>query len=87
MDEFVIKSFRANPIVSKAFCPDCGVELEKSDNMLSTFPPQYTYFCPKCGYGYTSLKSFPTIDFEIVEEMNAGSQTEDTKSEEKEDAE
>lgn len=78
-NEMVVKTYIAKPILRKAFCPDCGVELEQSPVVISTFPAQFQYFCPECGYGYTSTANFPEVTFEPVEEVTA-EQSDDEES-------
>lgn len=49
------------------FCDKCG-GLMKSDNLvLATYPPQYTYYCEKCGEKTTSHKSYPCIVYKEEE--------------------
>ena len=36
-------------------CEFCGTELVFEERILTSIPPQYPYYCPKCGahYNYT----------------------------------
>lgn len=69
MDQITVKQFDVRPVMNRAYCPDCDVELEREDNLaVSTFPPTYYYFCPKCGYGYQSRIAYPTVDFVSIDD-------------------
>ena len=68
MSDPIIKKHQVRPYISKAYCPDCDKELERSDVVLTTYPAQYQYFCPECGYGYTSFDMYPTIEWEEFDE-------------------
>ena len=68
MDNFVVKREYVRPVLERAYCPDCGVELERDPVVLSTFPATFQYFCPKCGYGYRSHKSYPLIDYVNIDD-------------------
>ena len=79
-NQFVVKSFDVMPIMRRAYCPDCDVELERDSVVLATHPAQYQYFCPKCGYGYTSVIAYPTVDFAEITK-SADATKEDAKDE------
>lgn len=64
----IVKQFNVRPVLSRAYCPDCDVELEKSSVALLSNSPQFQYFCPQCGYGFTSFEQYPKIDYVEVEE-------------------
>jgi len=60
----IINKKKVVPYLSKVYCPDCNLELEESPVVLTSYPPQFQYFCPQCGYGYTTTEKYPKIDFE-----------------------
>ncbi len=63
MDQLIVKRFDVKPIMERAYCPDCDVELELDPVVLTTFPATYQYFCPNCGYGYQSNVKYPQVTF------------------------
>lgn len=63
---------KANAYIERAYCTDCkGVELERSNMVLTTYPLQYTYQCPKCGKSYTSFERYPKVIYEKIYEKTA----------------
>ena len=63
-----IKNFSVRPVLQRAYCPDCDIELEDIGVMLAGNPLQRQYACSNCGYIYTSHKIYPQIDFIEIEE-------------------
>lgn len=47
----------------KLFC-DCGVELERSNEVLLSAPPIYIYKCPNCKKEIHSRTSYPYSNLE-----------------------
>ena len=73
MDGFTIKRYNVKPVMERIYCPDCDVELEQDPVVLSSFPAQFQYFCPKCGYGFTSTSQYPQVTFVNEEEVGSDS--------------
>ena len=40
-------------LIHRVYCNDCNIELEFDNIVLSSYPPQYPYHCPKCNKHYT----------------------------------
>jgi hypothetical protein len=59
-----IKKTEIETFIENTLCPECNIELEKSDEVLLTNPPQYQYSCPKCNYTETSFEAYPKITYE-----------------------
>ena len=57
------KKIPVNVYVERIYC-DCGEELIRNDVVLTTYPCQYTYYCPKCGHCETSVEQYPKISFQ-----------------------
>lgn len=57
-----IKSFQVDIICDK--CKE-GI-MEKIDPPILTFPMQYKYKCPICGYEEISLTKYPYIEYEKI---------------------
>lgn len=53
--------------IEKLYCDNCGHEMINSNNMLTTYPPQYSYFCPACNEILTSFIEYPRIIYDIKE--------------------
>lgn len=49
-------------------CPECGTSLAADGNVLTSYPPQYPYTCPKCGYQTVLDKFYPSEEYEYVGE-------------------
>lgn len=59
------KKVNVKPMKVYLMCDECGMEMERPDEFVSTlvYPPRYTYRCPKCGKTETSTQGYPYIDF------------------------
>lgn len=63
-----IRRKKVKAIYFNAFhCPECGSELYKDSITLTTYPPQYCYYCNDCGFRTTSFQT-PGIEYEFEEE-------------------
>lgn len=62
-----IKSSSVNVYIEHAYC-ECGEKLERNNVVLTTYPAQYSYTCPKCGKTETSYDSYPKITYKEKEE-------------------
>lgn len=49
-------------------CDECGVPMEFTGMMLTSYPPQYPHKCPKCGKHETVFECYPKIEYEYVDE-------------------
>lgn len=65
-----IKNFPVRPVLQRAYCPDCDIELENTGAMLAGNQPQHQYACANCGYIYTSNEMYPKIDFIEEEDVD-----------------
>jgi len=59
--EIVKEEIAVKPVYVKALCPKCGIELKKSNVVLTTYPEQYQYYCEKCDFTSTSTTNYPHI--------------------------
>lgn len=59
--EIIEKELAVKPVFVKALCPKCGIELRKSDIILTTYPTQYQYYCEKCDFISTSTTNYPYV--------------------------
>lgn len=57
---------KVQPVIVKLYC-NCGKEMKRSDEVLSSFPPQYVYYCT-CGETHTDTICYPGIDYREVKE-------------------
>lgn len=66
-----IKKQEVKTFIERAYCNDCGVELEMQPFVIDTYPPIYTYKCPKCGKIIESRETFPrTVHEPVIDERN-----------------
>jgi len=57
------KKTEVKVFLKEALCPVCNKELQRSENVLLTYPVQYGYWCD-CGYTEISTECYPKIDYE-----------------------
>ena len=50
-------------LIHRAYCDDCKVELIDTGVVLTSFPAQYPYKCPKCGKAYTFYQNYPWVEW------------------------
>lgn len=53
--------------LQRLHCSKCGVEMKKRDIMYLSYPPRFSYDCPKCGYYHEDYYSYPK---QVMEEVN-----------------
>ena len=54
------KKVEVKTYMTMIYCSHCGAPLKASDTVLTTYPPQYQYNCPKCGLDtITTYEKFP----------------------------
>lgn len=47
--ESCLNNKKQDYFIKKNICPDCGTELIKDESVvLTSYPPQFKYECPKC---------------------------------------
>lgn len=61
-----IKTIPVNVYIEHAYC-ECGEKLERGNEVRLTYPPQYSYTCPKCGKCETSFDIYPKVTYKEKE--------------------
>lgn len=61
-----IKEYSAEPIMQKAFCSACEIELKYSGEALLSSPPKYVHECPRCGEIEHLSEAYPVFTFREV---------------------
>lgn len=56
--------------ISRLYCDDCNVEMNSSNIVMMSNPPQFTYTCPKCGKKLVLNEQFPKQE---LKEINSNS--------------
>lgn len=46
-------------VIERLLCDKCGTQMKSEPITLTTFPPQFPYKCPKCGYTTTAPGVYP----------------------------
>lgn len=66
------KSRQVDTFEVNLYCDSCGGEMNRiaPDVVLTTYPPQYTYICSKCGREFTTSKAYPYIRYVVREESD-----------------
>lgn len=49
-------------------CDECGVPMEFTGMVYTTYPGQYEHRCPKCGRTSCPNCAYPIIEYEYVDE-------------------
>lgn len=53
--------------MTMVYCRHCGAPLQPSDTVLTSYPPQYQYFCNYCNKdSLTSYERYPKIEYEEI---------------------
>lgn len=60
----MVKRIEVVPYIEQLYCDKCGAEMKINDSVLMTYPPQYGYTCPSCDNCETSIKCFPSVEYE-----------------------
>lgn len=61
------KEFLATPVVVKAYCEKCDVELALDNKQLLAEPAKFIYKCPVCDGTHTSTDMYPYVTFREIE--------------------
>lgn len=64
----MIKEKEVKCVMQRLYCDQCGTEMRYTGFVLTSYPPQYPYECPQCGYQETKVESYPRIDYVELEE-------------------
>lgn len=64
----IVKDFEVVPVLTKAFCSECGSEMKRVNNTIGfpSEPVKYVYECTGCDVTETSKDFYPTINFKEV---------------------
>lgn len=52
---------KVQPVMIRLYC-NCGKEMKRSNEILSSYPPRYTYYC-ECGITHSDTICYPTIEY------------------------
>jgi uncharacterized Zn finger protein len=58
------KRVSVRPVRVSMHCPTCGDEMERSNEVLASYPPQYQYHCKVCGTKHTTREIYPRMEYE-----------------------
>ena len=64
--EFVVPRLEGETTIE---CPNCGENIFMSNVVLTSYPPQFSYFCKSCGWAGTSFVKWspPVIPTRIID--------------------
>ena len=62
----IIKEFEVVPVLTKAYCDECGGELKYSGSTLMSNPPKFPHECVECSATESLADIYPTINFKEV---------------------
>lgn len=66
----MIKEKEVKCVMKRLYCDKCGTEMRVQGFVFASYPPQYPYECPQCGYQETAFVSYSRIDYVEVGEDN-----------------
>ena len=55
----MVKRAEVRTFINRLYCDKCETEMEKSNMVLTSHPPQYQYFCNSCDFKMISWTSYP----------------------------
>lgn len=64
----MIKKYKVQPSMINIVCDKCNETMLPNNTVVATYPPIYTYVCPKCGYVEKSYEVYPLITYEEIKE-------------------
>ena len=64
----MIKKIKVETYLTRLYCYKCGEEMAQGDTVLTTYPQQYSYHCPKCNSVITDTKDYPYTTFKEVKD-------------------
>lgn len=62
------KQFKVGTFEERAYCEDCGEELEFTGIVYPTYPARFVHICPKCNKEDSFYDKYPRIVYERIEE-------------------
>ena len=62
------KQFKVGTFEERAYCEDCGEELEFTCTVYPTYPARFVHICPKCNKEDSFYDKYPRIVYERIEE-------------------
>lgn len=64
----MIRKCKVQPFMANIICDKCNEVMLSNNTVVATYPPIYTYICPKCGYVEKSYEVYPMITYEEIKE-------------------
>lgn len=52
--------------IVRLYCNNCGHEMENNGVMFTSYPAQYPYECPNCGWKTTATEEYPKIEYQEI---------------------
>lgn len=49
------------------YCDSCDEKMKTTNIVITTYPEQFEYYCPKCNNKITSFNSYPRLMYEWEE--------------------
>lgn len=62
----MVKSKKVETYVAILYCDNCGAEMRLCPEVLTSYPPQYKYICPKCGRAETSTVLYYSPEYKSI---------------------
>ena len=66
----MLEKKEAKTYIVRLYCNNCGNEMESTGVVLTSYPAQYPYECPNCGWKTTANEQYPKIEYQEINNNN-----------------
>ena len=63
----MIDKKEAKTYIVRLYCNKCGNEMASTGVVHTSYPIQYPYKCPNCGWKTTANERYPKIEYQEIE--------------------
>lgn len=50
----------------RLYCNNCNHEMQSNGSFLYSYPLQYPYICPNCGWKTTATELYPKVEYQEI---------------------
>ena len=68
----MIEKKEVKTYIVRLYCNNCRNEMESTGFVLPSYPEQYPYKCPNCGWKTTATERYPKIEYQEIDDGNEG---------------
>lgn len=63
----MIEKKEAKTYIVRLYCNNCGNEMKSTGVVLTSYPEQYPYECPNCGWKTTATELYPKVEYQEMD--------------------